>query len=244
MTAFNHPLYHKLQAFALDDPASALSFSARLRRENGWSPLYTRCVLCEYRRFLFLATVAGHPVTPPDAVDVAWHLHMVYTRSYWDDLCGETLGKPLHHAPTRGGTGEGAKFADWYTKTRESYRTWFESEPPADIWLAPDTRFQPAKTRFVRVNTAENWVIPKRLPPVSPALALLLPLAFGATGSAGVYVVLFAGLFVTFVLWLATQANKNTNGRRGDGSGGGRGDGGAMGGRVYRGRRFRHTRTR
>src|SRR5947199_354356 len=71
----------------------------------------------EYRRFAFLAVAAGHPVSPSDAVDQVWHLHLLYTRSYWVQFCGEVLGKPLHHEPSTGGGGEAAKFDAWYGQT-------------------------------------------------------------------------------------------------------------------------------
>lgn len=73
----------------------------------------------EYRRFAFLAIEAGHPVTPSEEVDQAWHL--TYTRSYWQRFCGETLKCELHHEPTQGGPAEGRKFHDWYSRTLESY---------------------------------------------------------------------------------------------------------------------------
>ena len=114
----------------------------------------------EYRRFLFLGQVAGHPVTPSDEVDQAWHLHLAYTRSYWDDLCGSVLGRPFHHGPTRGGQAEGAKFEDWYERTKASYRHWFGQEPPADIWPPSSVRFGHAP-HFVRVNTRQSWVVTK-----------------------------------------------------------------------------------
>lgn len=153
-------LWDRLRAFDPDDPASPLSFTRRLARENRWTDDYTRGVVDEYKRFAFLAVVAGHPVTPSDAVDQAWHLHLVYTRSYWDDFCGEVLKQPLHHGPTRGGSAESAKYHDWYAKTLESYRRVFGQEPPADIWPAPDVRFG-KDLRFVRVNLGTHWVIPR-----------------------------------------------------------------------------------
>jgi hypothetical protein len=104
-------LYERLAAFEFDKADAAFPFSARLARDNGWSREYAAAVLEEYRRFLFLAVAAGHPVTPSDQVDQAWHLHLLYTRSYWDDLCGDVLQRPLHHGPTRGGTAESEKFA-------------------------------------------------------------------------------------------------------------------------------------
>ena len=74
----------------------------------------------EYKRFVFLAMAAGHPVTPLDEVDQVWHLHLCYTRSYWEDLCGEVLRAPLHHGPTRGGAAERARFDDQYRRTLAS----------------------------------------------------------------------------------------------------------------------------
>ena len=67
-------------------------------------------MISEYRRFVFLALAAGHPVTPSDQVDQAWHLHLLYTNSYWNRFCGETLGRRLHHGPTQGGASERDKF--------------------------------------------------------------------------------------------------------------------------------------
>src|SRR5262245_51302236 len=110
MNADHAALWDRLRAFDLDDPASPLRFTGRLARENRWEPDYTRRVVEEYKRFALLAVVAGHPVTPSDAVDQAWHLHLVYTRSYWDEFCGTVLGRPLHHGPTRGGSAESAKY--------------------------------------------------------------------------------------------------------------------------------------
>ena len=153
-------LLARIEAIELDHAGASLPFSARLARDNGWSPDFANRVVAEYRRFVFLAAVAGHPVTPSDEVDQAWHLHLVYTRSYWDELCGEVLGFPLHHGPTVGGPAEGRKFDDWYTRTLDSYRRLFGVEPPADIWPPSVERFADAD-RFRRVNTADHWVVPK-----------------------------------------------------------------------------------
>jgi hypothetical protein len=98
MNTTNDPLWLKLKDFAFD-PQDALTFTRRLARENNWSPDFSRRVVDEYRRFLFLALRAGHPVTPSDEIDQAWHLHLVYTRSYWEELCRDILGRPLHHGP-------------------------------------------------------------------------------------------------------------------------------------------------
>lgn len=127
-------LWARLEGFELDAQDAAFDFSARLSRENRWSSAHTARVIGEYKRFLALAMCAGHPVTPSVAVDEAWHLHLLYTRSYWDDLCGTVLGRKLHHEPTTGGPEEAARFEAQYASTLASYRRLFGMEPPADIW--------------------------------------------------------------------------------------------------------------
>lgn len=153
-------LLKRLETYSPDDASSAFPFSERLARENGWPLVYAQRVIREYMRFAFLALAAGHPVTPSDEVDQAWHLHMLYTESYWKDFCGRILGKPLHHGPTKGGASESRKFHDWYSRTIESYQTFFAAPPPADIWPEASRRFGEA-IHFIRVNRQRHWIIPK-----------------------------------------------------------------------------------
>ncbi|HEX8657451.1 MAG TPA: hypothetical protein VF690_07960, partial [Hymenobacter sp.] len=152
-------LWSKLVALDLDGGA-ALSFTKRLARDNGWPPAFAQRVVLEYKKFVFLAATCGHPVTPSDEVDQAWHLHLVYTRSYWDELCGQVLGFPLHHGPTRGGAAEGQKFEDWYARTLQAYAAAFGALPPADIWPAAAVRFGEAPY-FRRVNLRRQWLLPR-----------------------------------------------------------------------------------
>lgn len=160
MNAANDPLWQALEGFELDQPGVALTFSQRLSRENGWSHSFAQRVVAEYKRFLWLAMRSGHPVTPSDEVDQAWHLHLAYTQSYWVDLCANILKRPLHHGPTKGGAEEEAKFGDWYGRTKESYEQFFGEDPPADIWPSHEQRFDPHR-RYRRVDTASVWMIPR-----------------------------------------------------------------------------------
>jgi len=156
-------LWSRLEAFGLDEPGAGLPFSSRLARERGWTHAETSRVVREYRRFLFLAAVTGHPVSPSEAVDHAWHLHLLYTRSYWQDLCAQVLGFDLHHEPTKGGHDESAKFTDWYVRTLESYRAHFDEDPPSDIWPSPE---QKAATHPEQqwVDRGRYWLVPKFKP--------------------------------------------------------------------------------
>jgi hypothetical protein len=153
-------LYQRIQTFSLDTDDAHLPFSQRLARDNGWTIEYTHRVIDEYKKFIFLAVVAEHPVTPSDQVDQVWHLHLLYTRSYWEEFCPKVLQMPLHHGPTQGGSRERHKFDDWYNKTLASYERFFRQSPPVDIWPPSHIRFG-RDIHFVRLNTQENWILLK-----------------------------------------------------------------------------------
>lgn len=152
-------LWEKIRRFELDDPSSSYTFSERLARENGWPFAYALEVILEYKKFIFLQCIAAHPLTPSDQVDQAWHLHLLYTRSYWIDMCNGILQRQIHHGPTRGGATERKKFEDWYDKTLEFYRITFNQDPPTSIWPHSEERF--SDVHFNRVNVKKNWVIAK-----------------------------------------------------------------------------------
>jgi hypothetical protein len=153
-------LLHRIQEFQLDNPDSNFSFSQRLARENGWTVQYAKSVINEYKKFIFLAVIAEHPVTPSDQVDQVWHLHLSYSRSYWEEFCSKVLQQPLHHQPTRGLKEDQENFPKWYSKTLTSYAKLFQTQPPADIWPQTKTRFS-RDAKFRRVNSKQHWVIPK-----------------------------------------------------------------------------------
>ncbi|MEZ6134030.1 MAG: hypothetical protein R3C53_03870 [Pirellulaceae bacterium] len=154
------PLWHRIQAFEIDRVETGLTFSERAARENDWSLGFTRRVIEEYKRFLYLAMTCEHVVCPSDAVDQIWHMHLTYTRSYWNELCESVLQKPLHHGPTQGGGDEAEKYFQLYLRTQNSYRATFGALPPADIWPAAEQRFG-EDLGFVRVNLNRVWVIPR-----------------------------------------------------------------------------------
>ena len=162
MTPDRAALLARVEAFEIDGPdAPALPFAARLARENGWARPYADRVVREYKRFAFLAAAGFGPVCPSEDVDAAWHLHRTYTRSYWKRFCGEVLGQPLHHEPTKGGPAEARKHLAMYAHTLAAYREAFGEPPPPDVWPAAAERFGDDLRHRV-VNTARNWVVPKR----------------------------------------------------------------------------------
>jgi len=97
----------------MDDIESAYNgfyFARYLSKENNWDIVFSNRVIIEYKRFMYLLSISKNEVTPSYQVDQAWCLHMIYTRSYWVDLCKNTLGFSLHHNSTKGDDNENARF--------------------------------------------------------------------------------------------------------------------------------------
>lgn len=170
-------LWQRIADHRIGPADASLSFAARLARENRWSPAHAERVIEEYRRFCYLAMTAGHEVTPSDAVDQAWHLHLAYSRDYWQVFCPHVLGGELHHGPTQGGPVERERFYRQYADTLAAYEQAFGEVPPAGIWPDAHRRFT-VDPRRVRVNVSDAIVMQRRV-----ALAL--------------------GLFVFVAGWLA-----------------------------------------
>jgi hypothetical protein len=159
MTAEQQELWLKIEQFELDDPHASFSFSDRLARENGWSYSFAIGAIEEYKKFIFLICIANHPLTPSDEVDQVWHLHLLYTQSYWVDMCKNILCREIHHGPTRGGNAERTKFKNWYDETKKLYRETFNYDAPTDIWPSDEKRFR--DTNFQRVNLRTHWIVTK-----------------------------------------------------------------------------------
>jgi hypothetical protein len=202
-------LWRDLQAMQIEPEGAALTFAARLARENGWSRGFAEQVFAEYKKFLYLAATAEAPVTPSEEVDEAWHLHLVYTRHYWDQLCGQLLKRPLHHGPTAGGGAEQARYRRQYEETLQRYREVFGTEPPPHIWPAAEIRFSGERRR---IDASRYWLIPKaRLRPAAGIAAagtfLAACTAVGADGATNWLVVAAIVSLAAIILTAIARAN-------------------------------------
>jgi hypothetical protein len=230
-------LWQRIEAFEIDDDEAPLSFSKRLARENRWSIEYTERVIAEYKRFIFLVAISKKQITPSDQVDQAWHLHMVYTKSYWKVLCNEILGDELHHLPTQGGQVEQNRFKAQYTDTLELYQKVFKQTPPDDIWPSVEKRFDGVES-FFRVNSQSHLLIPRPSPVFTRFMfilslsVLLISCSDGlAEGGIWFWLKLVFGVYVLYLIfkWL-NSGGGNNSGSGGAGCGGCTGCGGCGGG--------------
>ncbi len=171
--------------------------SGRLQREQGWSQERTEEVLAEYRRFLILAATQNVSMTPSSIVDHAWHAHLEYTRAYWETLCGEILGEPLHHTP--GEPGEEGRFQQAYLETLDRYREVFGQVPPPTCW--PD----PRRTHVATFPARGRKVTSRMLSVIVPGLFLSIWLLHEFR--LGVFVVGAALLVLAGAHWRAGGTN-------------------------------------
>src|SRR3954465_3246226 len=74
---FDKVLWDRLEAMEIDPPDATTRFHHRPKKTNKGTAAFAVRVNKEYRRFLYLAARARHPVTPSDTVAQAWHLHLI-----------------------------------------------------------------------------------------------------------------------------------------------------------------------
>ena len=152
------------------EPPHTLNFTARLARDRDWTPGFARGAVEEYRRFCFLAVTASEPMTPSEEVDEVWHLHLTYTRDYWEQWCRVALGAPLHHDPTVGGPAEQARYRTQYAATLARYEAVFGPSDPA-YWPATHLRF--GRTPRYRNYDGDRWIrLPRPRAPRLPGFSL------------------------------------------------------------------------
>jgi hypothetical protein len=223
MSYKDDPLWQALAAMRIEPAGAATTFTAKLAREHRWAPDVAEQVMEEYRRFLYLARVADHPVSPSAVVDKAWHLHLTYSRHYWDVLCGQILHRPLHHEPSLGGGAEDARHRDQYQRTLQLYRQAFGEEPPAAIWPSPSAPRRQPRRAALRIGGA-----------ASAALLLAACTALGAAANAegeddnALLGFIIIGVFIAGVYFLVKRLRRGRGGGRGRRAGAS--SGGAYGG--------------
>ncbi len=131
----------QMQAFVFDEPGVPYPFSQRLAKRNSfkkeWDHKFALRVIEEYRKFFFIMLASGHMVTPSIHVDEVWHIHLLYTKSYWHDWCRDIMGKEIHHHPGNGTDEDTLKWRCIYERTLEFYAAVF-GPAPEDIWGRPD----------------------------------------------------------------------------------------------------------
>lgn len=215
MVLRNENLWQRIESFSLDAENATFPFSKKLAKEENWSMEFTQKAIEEYKKFVYLCCVSPNGASPSETVDKVWHMHLIYTQSYWEDFCPNVLKRNLHHHPSTGGSSENAKHQNWFSETLENYREVFSQEAPEEIW-----KHQNQKT-FVR----KNWF--KKFKFLSAASVFLLLISCSER-SGGVLFKIFGWIIGIFVVMnilgmiIGSSQSGNRNKNNGGSSDGGR----------------------
>ena len=124
----NIDLLTNILDFNLDGPLSEYGFTTRLENENFWTVNFARDAILEYKRYMYLAAVSDAMVSPSAIVDVVWHQHLIFSKSY-DDFCS-ILGKKIVHIPSTHQAGDFDKFNSAKEHTKRLYNEKFGPQDP------------------------------------------------------------------------------------------------------------------
>lgn len=124
-------LWNKILDFDFDKPMSEYGFSTRLASENSWTIHFTESAILEYKKFMFLAATTDAMVSPSEILDIVWHQHLIFTKSYSE--FGNILGKKIDHIPSTHNPEDFEKFKTAKERTNAVYIEIFGEQPP-EIW--------------------------------------------------------------------------------------------------------------
>jgi hypothetical protein len=127
----NTKLWEEILKFSFDHPNESYGFSIRLALKNNWTIYFTQKAILEYKKFMFLAATNNEMVSPSEIVDIVWHQHLIFTKSY-SDLCS-LLSKRIEHIPSTHNISEVEKFKKAKERTKELYEIAFGVQP-LEFW--------------------------------------------------------------------------------------------------------------
>jgi hypothetical protein len=142
----------------IEEPGTGRRFEEVLAERNDWPLPLAERVADEYCGFLYLAATAGFEVTPSEAVDQAWHLHLQWPH-YREILCGEILGRPLEHRPGTGEPDDQPRYRRQYEETLELYERTFDKRPRRDIWPQPGQIDEEERAAALRRTGRRNLAV-------------------------------------------------------------------------------------
>jgi hypothetical protein len=184
----------KLKTFKVCSNGDLDLFWSKLIAKNGWSLSYAEEVFSEYKKFIWLAKNTQSRVVPSKAIDRVWHLHMTFTKSYWHDLCKDTLHFEFHHIPSaKNSKSEELDKID-YKNTLKMYEVEFGEFPSAKYW--------PSCSKKRKFNSFKHIVLPFFLVTFLTACSLSSKEDFMTTLKWGI------GIYVVYKLlkWLSSNS--------------------------------------
>ena len=123
--------WQRISRHTVGDTQYAL-FIDKLMDEQGWDKHFAEQAVGEYLRFAYLACISPTPVGPSRVIDAVWHLHLTFSRDYWQCFCPQALGRELHHEPS--GNDDLPRMQQQYQATLALYEQEFGTPAPMTLW--------------------------------------------------------------------------------------------------------------
>jgi hypothetical protein len=131
-------LWRRIEAMPLLGP-EGLDLSEEVQSRLRWRGVKAHVVAQEYRKFLYLATVAPDTVAPSLPVDELWGLHVAAGPERWRAVRQALRTAPPQRPPLPAGRGE--QYAARYPALCAAYRREFGTDPPPGVWHDPSKRY-------------------------------------------------------------------------------------------------------
>ncbi|WP_177763866.1 glycine-rich domain-containing protein [Flavobacterium sp. I3-2] len=194
----NQELWNRILNFNFDFPQSEFGFTTRLAKENYWTLNFTKKAILEYKKFMYLAATSNVMVSPSEIVDVVWHQHLIFTKSY-QKFC-TILGKQIQHIPSTHNKEDYAKFKQAKEQTKILYEQNFGNQPE-EIWSF-NTMFESLKLKKAKykLRTFINFGIISFVCLILPFYFILNPIYRKIDGSLFIFLLLILSIVIFSIL--------------------------------------------
>lgn len=147
-----NPIWDQLKNYQFDSPDPTETFSERLARKGGWTKEFTREVIEEYRKFLFLIATEKCILIPSPSVDLAWCIHTEHYYFHWNKLRLEILKCDVQRFVPDSEDNNTSWNAKQYQRTLQLYSWHFQTYPLAVLWPTSDEWFNPRLKLWFKIN--------------------------------------------------------------------------------------------
>jgi hypothetical protein len=166
-----------------EPPRTCGSFEDCLRKKGDWTDASASRITEMYRKFLYLKALSGKPVTPSEAIDMAWHLHLEFPADY-SALC-DAVGRDIPHRIVFYEN----ELEEAYVRGRALYEAEFDAPPDRDLWPSGEDQTRAEIYRLVVMGAVLVGVVSVLLGSAVGGLAGLL--LAGAIVAAAISVVFY-----------------------------------------------------
>lgn len=203
----NQEIWKKILAFDFDYPQSEYGFTTRLAKENFWTQKFTNDAILEYKKFMFLAATSNTMVSPSEIVDIVWHQHLIFTKSY-HKFC-TILGKQIQHIPSTHNKEDFEKFKQAKEQTKLLYEKEFGNQPE-NVWRFNNMydSLNLEKANY-KLRTFINYGILAFVCSIFPAYFILEPIYVRIEGNAFIFLFFVLAFMVFFILEIYNKHKLN-----------------------------------